>query len=82
MQTTRKKNALCQLSQILRQLRRKLSLCSLFHWDALAVLLAGVFPGVTWRPWGRTRAGRIPASYPISINKKVDEPRRGCTYGP
>ena len=54
----------------------------IYIWDDLAVLLAGVFPGVTWRPWGRTRAGRIPASYPISINKKVDEPRRGCTYGP
>ena len=82
MQTTRKKNALCQLSQILRQLRRKLSLCSLFHWDALAVLLAGVFPGVTWRPWGRTRAGLVPASYPTASTRRLMSPVADARTGP
>lgn len=53
----------------------------IYIWDDLAVLLAGVFPGVTWRPWGRTRAGRIPASYPIASTRRLMCPAADARTG-
>ena len=51
--------------------------------DDLAVLLARVFLGVTWRPSLRTRPSRS-CSCQLSNKtiKMVDGPHRGCTYGP
>jgi hypothetical protein len=46
----------------------------LFNWDDLAVLLAGAFPGVTWRPCGRTRVGRVPTSYPTASTRRLMGP--------
>jgi len=38
------------------------------------LLLAGAFPGVTCQPFGWTRAGRIPASYPTAQTRRFMGP--------
>jgi len=53
----------------------------LFDWDNLTVLLAGAFPGITWRLCGRTRAGRIPASYPIASTRRLMCPAADARTG-
>ena len=42
--------------------------------DDLAMLLARVFLGVTWRVLRRSRAGRVPASYPTTSTRRLMSP--------
>ena len=70
-QTTRKKCALSAVADFATTKAHNAPLLFLFDWDDLAALLAGVFPGVTWRPCGRTRVGRVPTSYPIASTRRL-----------
>ena len=54
--------------------RRAMHSYGFMYGDDLAVLLAGAFPGVTWHPCERTRAGRVPASYPIASTRRLMSP--------
>ena len=46
------------------------------------MLLAEVFSGVTWRGLAAHSSRSCSCQLSNNINKKVDEPHRGCTYGP
>ena len=51
--------------------------------DDLAILLAGAFPGVTWRPFGgRSRVGRVPTSYPTGPSRRLMGPAANARTDP
>ena len=53
------------------------------HGPLSAKALSGCSPGVTWHPPWRAHSSRsCSCQLSNNINKKVDGPRRECTYGP
>jgi hypothetical protein len=48
-----------------------IKVCLCLIWDALAMLLAGAFPGVTWHGFRHTLEQAVsPASYPTSPTRR------------